>query len=367
MLLLTCMMGYVMGRRVKQLLSCNEKTLKELQRINRSHSEPKRRVDRARIVLACLENNNQTEIAKHLGMRVNTIGKWRSRFILQGIAGLNDAPRKGKPKTVGNDLRNNILKLLETPPPKGQAAWDGIALANALGVKKSSVYNVLAKDAIQLQRMRSWCVSTDPEFGVKSADVIGLYLNPPERAVVFCVDEKPTIQALSRKTGYVETSSGKIVRGLQSTYRRNGTLNLFAALNVATGNIINKTTSSKKRPDFQAFMDDVVRDIPITQEIHVILDNYCTHKKNEEWLKAHPNVTFHFTPTSASWLNMVEIWLGILTRKALRGASFDSKQDLAQAIDDFCKIYNASAKPFVWRKREVKGAQLKNTIANLME
>ena len=164
-----------------------------------------------------------------------------------------------------------------------------------------------------------------------------------------------------------ETSNGTIVRGLQSTYRRNGTLNLFAALNVATGAIISKTTSSKKRPDFQEFMDDIVRDIPITQEIHVVLDNYCTHKKNEDWLKAHPNVIFHFTPTSVSWLNMVEIWLGILTRKALRGASFNSKQELNQAIDDFCKVYNSSAKPFVWKKREVKGAQLKNTIANLLE
>lgn len=356
-----------MGRQAKQVLSCSGETLRELQRIGRSHSEPKRRVDRARIILACLENNSQTKVAEHLGIRLSSVGKWRARFVLHGIKGLDDAPRTGKPKTVGQDLRNNILKLLETSPPNGQAAWDGVAIAHILNVKKSSVYNALAKDAIQLQRVRSWCVSTDPEFSAKATDVIGLYLNPPERAIVFCVDEKPTIQALSRKSGYVETSSGKIVRGLQSTYRRNGTLNLFAALNVATGCVINKTTSSKKRPDFQTFMDDVVRDIPITQDVHVILDNYCTHKKNEEWLKAHPNVTFHFTPTSASWLNMVEIWLGILTRKALKGASFNSTQELAQAIDDFCKVYNTSAKPFVWRKREVKGAQLKNTIANLLE
>lgn len=356
-----------MGRQSKQVLTCSENDLKELRRISRSHSEPKRRVDRARIILACLENDNQTKVAMDLGTRPNTVGKWRARFVLHGIAGLDDAARSGKPQTVGKDLRTKILKLLETPPPKGQAAWDGIAVANALRVKKSSVYNALAKDAIQLKRMRSWCVSTDPEFSAKAADVIGLYLNPPERAIVFCIDEKPTIQALSRKTGYVQTSSGMIVRGLQSTYRRNGTLNLFAALNVATGSVISKTTARKKRPDFQAFMDDVVKDIPITQEIHVVLDNYCTHKKNEEWLNAHPNVTFHFTPTSASWLNMVEIWLGILTRKALKGASFNSTQELAQAIDDFCNTYNESAKPFVWRKREVKGAQLKNKIVNLME
>jgi transposase len=253
------------------------------------------------------------------------------------------------------------------PPPKGQAAWDGLSLAKAAGSRKSSVYAVLAKEGIQLQRMRSWCISTDKEFAAKAADVIGLYLAPPERAIVFCVDEKPSIQALSRKTGYVETSSGKVVRGLQSTYRRNGTLNLFAALNVATGEVTSKTTAAKKRPDFQAFMDDVVRDIPLTQEIHVIIDNYCTHKKNEAWLKAHPNVTFHFTPTSASWINMVEIWFGILTRKALKGASFNSTQELSQAISDFCDVYHQTAKPFVWKKREVKGAQLRYTLTNLLE
>ncbi len=356
-----------MGRKTASILSCNESELKELQRIVRSHNEPKKRVDRARIILACLDNNNQVDVAKQLKTRPNTVNKWRTRFITNRIEGLEDAKRSGKPPSVGVNLRQKVLKLLETPPPKGQASWDGIALANRLGVKKSTVYGVLAKEGVQLQRMRSWCVSTDPEFAVKAADVIGLYLNPPERAIVFCIDEKPTIQALKRKTGYVQTSSGTFVRGLQSTYKRNGTLNLFAALNVATGAVQSKTTKNKTRPDFQAFMDDIVRDIPLTQEIHVILDNYCTHKKNEAWLKEHPNVTFHFTPTSASWLNMVEIWLGILTRKALRGASFGSTQELAEAIHDFCERYNTSAKPFVWRKREVRGAQLKNTIANLLE
>lgn len=357
----------MVGRKAKNTLICDDDTRKRLEKIARSHTESKRLVDRARIILSCLEKDDQTAVAKQLKTRVNTVNKWRTRFITNGIAGLEDVKRPGKPKTIGKNLRTDLLKLLETPPPKGQSGWDGNSLAKKLGAKRSSVYNILAKDGIQLQRTRSWCVSTDPEFSAKAADVIGLYLNPPERAIVFCVDEKPTIQALSRKTGYVETSSGSIVRGMQSTYRRNGTLNLFAALHVATGNISSKTTKTKKRPDFQLFMDDLVRDIPQTQEIHVILDNYCTHKKNEEWLKAHPNVTFHFTPTSASWLNMVEIWLGILTRKTLKGASFNSTQELAQAISDFCEVYNASAKPFIWKKREVKGSQLKNTIANLLD
>ncbi|HEY2534199.1 MAG TPA: IS630 family transposase, partial [Xanthobacteraceae bacterium] len=179
------------------------------------------------------------------------------------------------------------------------------------------------------------------------------------------VDEKPTIQAMERARGYVQTSSGKIVQGMKSTYKRHGTINLFAALEVATGVIRGKTTTTKKRADFQAFMDEVIADLPAGREIHVVLDNFCTHRKNEEWLAAHPYVAFHFTPTSASWLNQVEIWFGIFSRKALAGASFRNVEQLVQAIRDFTEVYNENAAPFVWRKREVKGTQLRNTIVNL--
>jgi transposase len=163
----------------------------------------------------------------------------------------------------------------------------------------------------------------------------------------------------------VYTSSSKVVRGLKSTYKRHGTINLFAALNVATGEIKSKTTHTKKRLDFQTFMEELVVDIPSDREIHVVLDNYCTHKKNHDWLARHPNVHFHFTPTSASWLNQVEIWFGIFARKTLSGASFASIEQLVQAIEAFIASYNQSASPFVWRKREVKGSQLRNTIVNL--
>jgi transposase len=245
------------------------------------------------------------------------------------------------------------------------ASWDGGALARVLGVSDDAVWRVLRKQGIQLQRHRSWCVSTDPEFAAKAADVIGLYLNPPQNALVLSVDEKPSIQALERTRGYVQTSSGKIVQGMKSTYKRHGTLNLFAALEVATGAIRGKTTQTKKRADFQAFMEEVIEDQPAGRQIHVILDNLSTHKKNDDWLAAHPNVTFHFTPTSASWLNQVEIWFGIFQRKTLNNASFGSIEQLTQAIHDFTAAYNANAAPFVWRKREVKGAQLRNTIVNL--
>lgn len=195
--------------------------------------------------------------------------------------------------------------------------------------------------------------------------MIGLYLDPPHNALVLSIDEKPSIQAIERTCGYVHTSSGKIVRAMKSTYKRHGTLNLFAALQIATGQIHGKITATKKRVDFQAFLDDVIAEQPIEREIHIILDNLSTHKGNDDWLAAHPNVKFHFTPTSASWLNQVEIWFGILQRKALRGASFESINKLTQAIQDFTAAYNKNAEPFVWRKREVKGAQLRNTIINL--
>lgn len=245
------------------------------------------------------------------------------------------------------------------------ASWDGGSLATALGVSDDAVWRVLRKEGIQLQRHRSWCVSTDPEFAAKAADVIGLYLNPPQNALVLSVDEKPSIQALERTRGYVQTSSGKIVQGMKSTYKRHGTVNLFAALEVATGVIRGKTTQTKKRADFQAFMDEVVADQPADRQIHVILDNLNTHKKNEDWLAKHPNVTFHFTPTSASWLNQVEIWFGIFQRKTLNNASFRSIEQLTKAIHDFTAAYNEHAAPFVWRKREVRGSQLRNTIVNL--
>lgn len=352
--------------RVAAGVNCTADDKKELERLSKSRTDEARLVERAKIVLGCLAGRRNDEIASELGIQAATAGVWRKRFAAEGLAGLRDRARPGKPPVYPvQELRQRILKQLEAPPPAGLASWDGGTLAKALGVSDDVVWRILRKEGIQLRRLRSWCVSTDPEFAVKAADVIGLYLSRPQNALVLSVDEKPSIQALERKTGYVCTSSGKIVRGLKSTYKRHGTINLFAALNVATGTIQAKTTETKKRPDFQAFMDDVIKDVPSDQEIHVILDNYCTHKKNHDWLANHPNVHFHFTPTSASWLNQVEIWFGIFSRKTLSGASFVSTGELVQAIEAFIAAYNQSASPFVWRKREVKGSQLKNTIANL--
>lgn len=352
--------------RVAIALTCEPKIVQELERISRSRTEEIRLVERAKIILCCLSGKRNDEVAAELDTLPLTVGIWRRRFAAHGLSGLYDKPRSGKPaKYPAAELRQRILTKLEESPPAGLSAWDGGALAKALAVSDDAVWRVLRKNGIQLRRHRSCCVSTDPEFLVKSADIIGLYLAPPQKALVLCVDEKPSIQALEGSTGYVQTSSGKIVRGLKSTYKRHGVINLFAALDVAAGTIQSKTTVTKKRPDFQAFLYDIVSTVPDDKDIHVILDNYCTHKKNEEWLALHPNVHFHFTPTSASWLNQVEIWFGILSRKTLSGASFSSTEQLTNGIEAFIANYNKSASPFAWRKREVKGAQLRNTLANL--
>src|SRR3974390_902235 len=325
--------------RTAPAITCGPEDRRELERLAGSRTESKQMIERAQIVLGCLAGKRVKEIARICGTRPNTVIKWRQRFAQQGLAGLRDAPRPGAKPVYGADFRNRVLALLETAPPAGQASWDGPAVASALNGSVHAVWRVLRHEGICLQRQRSWCVSTDKEFAVKAADIVGLYLNPPEKALVISVDEKPSIQALERSTGYVETDSGTIVRGFKSTYKRHGTLNLFAALEVATGAIHTETTKLKRRVEFLEFMDNVMAELPADKEVHVILDNYCIHKRNDAWLAKHPNVFFHFTPTSASWLNQVEIWFGIITRKALKAASFDSKEALAKAIHDFCDVW----------------------------
>ena len=344
---------------------CSEEDRTTLERWASSRTLEARLVERARIMLRCLEGRAVSAVAGELKVRPNTVIDWRRRFEQDGLAGLHDRPRSGKPRHYTEPFRNQVLATLELPPPLRQARWDGPAVAKHLNASVHAVWRVLRNEGICLSRQRSWCVSTDPEFVAKAADIVGLYLNPPEHALVLSVDEKPSIQALERATGYVETDNGKIVRGFKSTYKRHGTLNLFAALEVATGVIRAHTTQRKRRVEFLEFMDRLVSELPPGKEIHVIVDNYCIHKKNDAWLAAHKHVFFHFTPTSASWLNQVEIWFGILSRKALRGASFRNLEQLRQAIEDFIAAYGPTAKPFVWRKREVKGSQLRNTIVNL--
>ncbi len=351
--------------RIAPTISCSPEDRQELERLAASRTESKAMVERARIILGCLGGKRVKEIARQWHTRPNTVIKWRQRFVSAGLKGLRDAPRPGAKRRYDDAFRKRILAVLEQPPPVGQATWDGPAVARAVGGSVHAVWRVLRHEGICLQRQRSWCVSTDPEFVAKAADIVGLYLDPPEKALVICVDEKPSIQALERKTGYVETDSGKIVRAYRSTYKRHGTLNLFAAFQVATGQVSTAFTPLKRREEFLQFMDQVVAETAPELELHVILDNYGTHKKCDAWLAEHPNVHFHFTPTSASWLNQVEIWFAILSRKALRGLSTKNTTELRQAIEAFIATYAQKPKPFKWRKREVKGSQLRNTIVNL--
>ena len=340
------------------------KDLKILTKRAKSRTEPKQAIERAQIILYSHEGIPVSEIAKIMGTYPNKIIQWRNRYVNEGLTGLGDKPRPGKPATYV-DLKNRLLKTLSHSPPKGYGRWDAPLLSEELDCSSDAVWRVLKKEGISLIRQRSWCISTDKEFVPKAADIVGLYINPPVNAIVLCVDEKPSIQALERKTGYVQTRDGKVQRAYKSTYKRNGTLNLFAALEVSTGTVIGKVTETKKREDFLEYMTGVVAEYSEGQEIHVILDNYCTHKKNEEWLTNNPNVKFHFTPTSASWLNQIEIWFGIFSRKSLKGASFQSTKELREHIEGYIKNSNANSKPFKWRKREVKGSQIKDNIENL--
>src|SRR6266851_1970045 len=241
-------------------ISCGPEDQQELERLAGSRTESKQMIERARIILGCLAGRGVKEVARTCRTRPNTVIKWRQRFAQLGLAGLRDALRPGAKPVYGVDFRNRVLALLEQPPPPGQAAWDGPAVAAALKGSVHAVWRVLRHEGVCLQRQRSWCVSTDKEFAAKAADIVALYLNPPEKALVISVDEKPSIQALERATGYVETDNGKVVRGFKSTYKRHGTLNLFAALHVATGEIKTSKTTLKRREEFLQFMDQIVAD-----------------------------------------------------------------------------------------------------------
>jgi transposase len=343
---------------------CTEKDREFLEQMVRSRTEEFRMVERARIILKCLAGERVNEIARVLQVRPNTVIEWRRRFEKEGVKGLKDKPRSGKPAIYDAEFRKNVLSTLQLPPPAGQAHWDGPAVAKHLDTSVHAVWRLLRKEGISLSRQRSWSVSAGPEFVPKAADIVGLYLNPPENALVISVDERPTMHPLERPTGYVETDNGKIARGFKSRYKRHGVLNLFAALEAANRANHTHTSQHKRRLEFPPFLEHVLAGLGGDREIHVILDNYCIQKKNDRWPAAHPNVHFHFTPTSASWLNQVEIWFGIMSNKTLRGAGFESIQHLRLAIEAFVTAYGPNARPFVWRKQETSTSQFRATIAS---
>ena len=337
-----------------------------LERRMRSATAEQRQVFRARLILLLAEGRSGKAVAHELRCREATVTKWRQRFARARLAGLDDAPRGGKAPTYTAETERRILALLDTPPPPGFACWNGPRLAQALGdVDVQFVWKVLRRHGISLERRRPWCISTDPEFATKAADVVGLYLHPPDNAVVLSVDEKPHIQALERAQGWLRLPSGRAVTGYNHEYKRHGTTTLFAALNVATGEVQARHAQRRRRVDFLAFMNQVLAKHG-NREIHVILDNLNTHKpKHDRWLAQHPNVRFHYTPTHASWLNQIEVWFSKLSRDALKGASFTSPAQLRRAIDRYIEAHNANAKPFKWTKTVVTPSAPKPNYADL--
>jgi len=339
---------------------------KALEKWFRSSTTEQRLVLRSKIILLAADGLSTKEISKRMEVRPATVSEWRTRFAAKRLEGLQDAPRPGKPKRYDDTTEFRILKQLDENPPPGQATWTGNLVAKALGdVSDHQVWRVLRKHGIHLQRRHSWCISTDPQFTEKAADIVGLYLSPPENAVIISVDEKPAIQALERAQGYLRLPNGKAITGYNHEYRRHGTTTLFAALNIATGQVKAGHYNRRRRREFLDFMNSVVSEYP-EKEIHVVLDNLRTHKpKNDKWLTRHKNVYFHYTPTHASWLNQIEIWFSILTRRALRGSSFISVKQLRKAIMDFVQSYNKGAAPFEWKKTKVKAIPLKQSYAGL--
>jgi transposase len=339
---------------------------KELESWLRKGTVEQRLVQRARIVLDSAAGKTTSEIAIRLKLRPATVSKWRTRFYRDRMSGLLDAPRPGKTATYDSATEKRILSYLDNAPPAGYATWTGRLLAKALGdVSPHHIWRVLRRHGIHLQRRHSWCVSTDPEFARKAADIVGLYLNPPENAVVISVDEKPAIQALERAQGWLRLPDGQSLKGFSHEYKRHGTTTLFAALEVATGQVKVKHYLRRRRREFLDFMNSIVAQYPDI-ELHVVLDNLNTHKpKHDKWLARHPNVHFHYTPTHASWLNQVECWFSILWRQALRGLNANSPRDVRKAIDIFTQVYCEDAHPFEWTKDVVYPGQLKQKYADL--
>lgn len=338
----------------------------ELEGLARSTRTEHRLRQRARIVLLAAAGETTRAIARQIGCTIGTASKWRVRYAALRLAGLDETGRRGaKPKYTAETGRR-ILAVLDGPPPAGYARWTGPLIAAALGdVHEQQVWRFLRTQRIDLAGRKSWCQSDDPEFIPKAAEIVGLYLDPPDGALVVAVDEKPHIQALERAQGYLKLPNGRALSGQSHDYKRHGTSTLFAALDVASGEVTARHYKRRRRVEFLDFMNRIVATEP-EREIHVILDNLSTHKpKRDRWLAGHKNVHLHFTPTHASWLNQIECWFSILGGQSLRGASFTSVGQLRKHIDAFIEHYNLSARPFAWTKAEVHQKRLKPCFADL--
>ena len=306
---------------------------------------------RCRIVLACAEGGSNTEVAERLGVSRMTVGKWRTRFVANRLDGLHDEPRPGAPRTISDgDVERVIVKTLEETPANA-THWSTRSMAAATGMSQSAVSRIWQAFALKPHLVDEFKLSPDPLFIEKVHDVVGLYLNPPDAAVVLCVDEKTQVQALDRTAPILPLVPGTPERRTHD-YKRNGTTNLYAALDVASGQVIADMTARHRAEEFRRFLNLIDRNVPEHLDVHVVLDNQSTHKTPsiQRWLVRHPRFHLHFTPTYSSWLNLVERWFAELTNKWLRRGTHHSTKDLVASIRTWITNWNDEPKPFVWHK-----------------
>ncbi|MDA9483387.1 endonuclease DDE [Bradyrhizobium sp. CCBAU 11445] len=304
---------------------------------------------RARIVLTCAEGGQNTEVAAKLGLDRQTVGKWRRRFTEQRVAGLHDEPRSGAPRTI-DDARIEavIVRTLESCP-ENATHWSSRDMAKTSGLSVSTVQRIWRAFGLQPHRMETFKLSTDPNFVAKVRDVVGLYVSPPEHAIVLCVDEKSQIQALDRSQPMLPMRPGQAARRSHD-YKRHGTTSLFAALDIATGRVIGKCYGRHRTAEFRKFLDEIEAAVPRELDVHLVMDNYVTHKTPmiRRWLAKRPRWHVHLTPTSSSWLNQVERFFALLTDKKIRSGVYRSVAALRADIASFIERHNADPKPFQW-------------------
>ena len=335
--------------RPKAILELSVAHREQLESLAASRSLPAGLVNRARIVLLSASGKTNQQIAAHLDLNPATVGKWRRRFLHQGVTGLQDELRPGRPRSIGDEkVARLVRKTLESQPPDG-THWTIRRVARQTQLSKSTVHRIWQAFGLQPHRQRHFKLSNDPFFVEKVRDIAGLYLNPPKNAVVLCVDEKSQIQALERTQPLLPMGLGYL-EGVTHDYRRHGTTTLFAALDTARGTVISPCRPRHRHQEYLGFLRQIDKSVPPELSVHIIADNHATHKhaKVQRWLAARPRFHVHFTPTYASWLNQVEIWFNRITQQAIRRGTFRSVKELVAKIDNFVQNSNATARPFVW-------------------
>jgi transposase len=321
----------------------------ELEAMARSRTLAAGLVERARVILAIAAGEPYAALSARLDVSTTTLTRWRKRFEQQRVAGLHDAPRSGRGDRVSPTLEAKVLALTQQPPPPPVTHWTTRRLGARLGLNHMTVHRIWQRAGLQPHRLERYVASPDPDFERKAADVIGLYLKPPAHAVVFCVDEKTAIQALDRRDPVLPLSPGRAERhGFE--YVRHGTLSLYAALNVGTGEVEGMTAARHTSADFVAFLERVVATQPRHREIHLIADNLSAHKTKtvQTWLAAHPRVHLHYTPTYSSWLNQVELWFAKIERDCIARGIFTSTADLRRKLMHYIRAHNKTCHPFIW-------------------